>query len=69
MDKYIFNENNSLWYDLVGDYYFPCLTVPTEEEQSVSVGAAAQVVSQRLPTSSLRCLAVERQTEQLPCRY
>lgn len=37
MDKYIFNENNGLWYELVGDYYFPCLTVPTEEEQPVSV--------------------------------
>lgn len=37
MDKYIFNENNSLWYELVGDYYFPCLTVPTEEEQLVGV--------------------------------
>lgn len=37
MDKYIFNENNGLWYELVGDYYFPYLTVPTEEEQPVSV--------------------------------
>ena len=27
MDKYIFNENNSLWYELVGDYYFPCLGI------------------------------------------
>ena len=25
MDKYIFNETNGLWYELVGDYYFPCL--------------------------------------------
>ena len=37
MDKYIFNENNSLWYELVGDYYFPCLAVPAEEEQPVGV--------------------------------
>ena len=37
MDKYIFNENNSLWYELAGDYYFPCLTVPAEEEQPVDV--------------------------------
>ena len=37
MDKYIFNETNGLWYELVGDYYFPCLTVPTEEEQLVGV--------------------------------
>ena len=33
MDKYIFDEGNGLWYELIGDYYFPCLTVPTEEEQ------------------------------------
>ena len=37
MDKYIFNETNGLWYELVGDYYLPCLTVPAEEEQSVGV--------------------------------
>ena len=37
MDKYIFNETNGLWYELVGDYYFPCLTVPAEEEQPVGV--------------------------------
>ena len=37
MDKYIFNETNGLWYELVGDYYFPCLIVPAEEKQSVGV--------------------------------
>ena len=37
MDKYIFNENNGLWYELVGDYYFPCLAVPAEEEQPIGV--------------------------------
>lgn len=37
MDKYIFDENNGLWYELADDYYFPCLTVPTEEEQPVGV--------------------------------
>lgn len=37
MDKYIFDEGNGLWYELIGDYYFPCLTVPTEEEQSVGI--------------------------------
>lgn len=37
MDKYIFNETSGLWYELVGGYYFPCLTVPAEEEQSVGV--------------------------------
>ena len=37
MDKYIFDKSNGLWYELVGDYYFPCLTVPAEEEQPVGV--------------------------------
>lgn len=37
MDKYIFDESNSLWYELIGDYYFPCLTVPAEEEQPVGI--------------------------------
>ena len=37
MDKYIFDKNNGLWYELVDDYYLPCLTVPAEEEQPVGV--------------------------------
>ena len=28
MDKFIYDECNSLWYELYGDYYLPCLTVP-----------------------------------------
>ena len=31
MDKYIFDESNGLWYELQGDYYIPCLTLPAEE--------------------------------------
>lgn len=36
MDKYIFDESNGLWYELRGDYYFPCLTLSVEEEQSIA---------------------------------
>ena len=25
MEKYIYNEQNGLWYELQGDYYLPCL--------------------------------------------
>ena len=32
MDKYIFDESNGLWYELQGDYYIPCLTLPAEKE-------------------------------------
>lgn len=24
MEKYIYDENNGLWYELQGDYYIPC---------------------------------------------
>ena len=36
MEKYIFDEKNGLWYELNGDYYLPCLTVP-EVEQPVGI--------------------------------
>ena len=32
MDKYIFDESNGLCYEPQGDYYIPCLTLPTEKE-------------------------------------
>lgn len=32
MEKYIFDKSNGLWYELQGDYYIPCLTVPAEEK-------------------------------------
>lgn len=37
MDKYIYDENNGLWYELQGDYYIPCLTLPAEEEKAVGI--------------------------------
>ena len=37
MDKYIFDEGNGLWYELQGDYYIPCLTLPAEKEQPVGL--------------------------------
>lgn len=27
MEKYIFDQSNSLWYELQGDYYIPCLAL------------------------------------------
>lgn len=32
MERYIFDEKNNLWYELVGDYYLPCVTVPVIDE-------------------------------------
>ncbi len=37
MEKYVYDENNGLWYELQGDYYIPCLTLPTEEERSIGI--------------------------------
>jgi len=37
MEKYIYNENNGLWYELQGDYYIPCLTLPEEENQPIGI--------------------------------
>ena len=37
MDKYIYDENNGLWYELQGDYYIPCLTLTAEEERPIGV--------------------------------
>ena len=37
MNKYIYDENNGLWYELQGDYYIPCLTIPEEEQQPFGV--------------------------------
>ena len=31
MEKYLFDVKNGLWYELVGDYYLPCVTVPAAE--------------------------------------
>lgn len=32
MEKYIYDKTNGLWYELQGDYYIPCLALPTEKE-------------------------------------
>ena len=37
MEKTIYDESNGLWYELRGDYYIPCLTVPAEEERPIGI--------------------------------
>ena len=37
MEKYIYNENNGLWYELQGDYYLPCLKLPEEETAHIGI--------------------------------
>ena len=35
MDKYIYDENNELLYELQDDYYIPCLELSAEKENSL----------------------------------
>lgn len=37
MKNRIYNEQNSLWYELQGDYYIPCLALPNEEQVEFGV--------------------------------
>ena len=37
MEKYIYDENNGLWYELEGDYYIPCLKLPDEEQVEIGI--------------------------------
>ena len=37
MEKYIYNNNNGLWYELQGDYYIPCLVLDEEITQPIGM--------------------------------
>lgn len=37
MDKYIYDENNGLWYELQDEYYLPCLILPPEEVKPIGI--------------------------------
>ena len=37
MEKVIYDEKNGLWYELLGDYYIPCLKLPEEEQQPIGL--------------------------------
>ena len=37
MERYIYNEQNGLWYDLQGDYYLPRLKLPKEETAHIGI--------------------------------
>ena len=50
MDKYIYDESNGLWYELQGDYYLPCLTLPHEDERPIGIWGGGR--KQSLPPLS-----------------
>lgn len=37
MEKYKFDENNGLWYELQGDNYLPCLKLLGEEQVHIGI--------------------------------
>lgn len=37
MEKYIYDNNNGLWYELHGDYYLPCLVIPEDEVHAIGI--------------------------------
>ena len=37
MEKYIYNEQNGLWYELRGDYYIPCLVLDEEDTKPIGM--------------------------------
>ena len=37
MEKYIYNEQNGLWYELQGDYYIPCLVLDEADTQPIGM--------------------------------
>ncbi len=37
MEMQIYDKKNGLWYELQGDYYLPCLTLPEQEEVEIGV--------------------------------
>ncbi len=39
MEKYIYDSNNGSWYELQGDYYIPCLTLPEEKSKPIGIWA------------------------------
>ena len=37
MEKFIYDKNNGLWYELQGDYYIPCLTLDNANNQPIGM--------------------------------
>jgi len=70
MEKYIYDKNNGLWYELQGDYYIPCLTVPAQEERAHrDLGSATPAVHQGRAQSPVHGAADQRQAEHLSGRH
>lgn len=43
MEKYIYDENNGLWYERQGGYYIPYLSLPKEEEHIIGLCGVSDI--------------------------
>ena len=77
MEKYKYDENNGLWYELQGDYYLPCLELPEEKHQPIGIWGRRHHEylrrNKRITLSSLKIsgklndylAAIDRQAEEM----
>lgn len=69
MEKQVYDEKNGLWYELHGDYYLPCLTVPPEEQRPIGVWGQWHLRYIRAaPQGAVHAAADHRQAERLSGR-
>ena len=52
MEKYIYDNNNGLWYELQGDYYIPCLVIDKEDSMLICL-AMVMVMTMAAPFAAL----------------
>ena len=43
MEKYIYNKQNGLWYELQSDYYIPCLVLDEEDTRPIGMWGRKQL--------------------------
>ena len=69
MAKTIFEELGGR-YERQGDYLLPCLTVLTEEEQTIGIwGTAASGLFEAVSQGYIHQSSHKRQPQRLPCRH
>ena len=59
MEKYIYNEENGLHYELVGDYYLPCLVAPEPVQLGVWGMRRSQYLKDHKKTLYLNMLTTD----------
>ena len=67
MEKYIYNEQNGLWYELQGDYYLPCLVLEEEDTQPIGMWGRRYLRYIKEHRPVLHTTSSQWQAEQPPC--